>query len=235
LNVEDINAPEATNGVPPAIGSAEDFPSDEFLILVKLVVSPSAGALNPTMTKVRGIEWHNSRFYLRVAEVASTPDDALIDRVAQQLDSVRDLDFTIPPSALADGFQRAGGAPSFPMDVTDYTVSWAPGDSVGATRAEAGSMPDKGPTIFINVGSRFYAQSGRTLSSDPATAEMKTESDIKKLDFVMNGSLVSVGGRQVDDQALRAFATSLNAMTQTAWRAQLGDRLLVDTSAQSNN
>jgi hypothetical protein len=208
---------------------------DDLVLSIGYATQREATAANPNTLHARGVEWQNARFAFRVAELASTPDDTLIQRAANQLGGIKDLNFTVPNAILQEGFQVAGRVAGFPSDVTDYTVVWTPADLAGSSRSEAAKLPDTGATIFINVGCRFYGQGMRSLSSDPTTAPITSANGLLDLQFLMDGSWVRVNGRGVDEEAVRSFAAGLEPFNRMDWRARLGDRLLVDTSSQSAN
>ena len=125
--------------------------------------------------------------------------------------------------------ERPGGG-STPSYVSDYTVSWVPADIAGASRSAAIALPDTGPTIFINVGSPFYASSFTNVSANPADASITSQDGLLEMRFLMSGSVVRLNGRDVDEAMMRLVADSLRAYDRADWRAKLGERLLVDQS-----
>ena len=215
-------------------GKVDDVPQEEVIYLLAYVVGQTTnGAPDPTAMNARGVEWRNSRFGYKVIELAKPPDDQLIERVADRFKGIDQLAFDVRKDILDEGFEVVGRAAGLSGEVTDYTVSWAPPDLVGQNRQAAVALPDTGPTIFISVGCRFYGQGFRNLSTDAGTAQVTRSSGVLRMEFLTNGSSVSVGARGVDEQTIRAFATSLQLVSRQDWVAQLGDRLLVDTSSQS--
>ena len=150
-------------------------------------------------------------FWVAAVELSADPDDELLRALARDLADANQLDYRIPARAISAGFEPAGSVNGFPDDVTDYTVSWRP---VGEVR--------KVPTLFINVGSKFYAQSRRALGTDPASAPIVEAAGKLSLEFLFDGCSVDVGAQGVDQAAVRAFAVSLRAHPVDEWREMLG-------------
>ncbi len=210
----------ATEGQP---GPIEDLPIDDFAYFFIYVV----GA-DPSSMAARGVGWSDNGVAMSVAQIGSTPDDRLTERVADELAKDADFDFAVPPSAIDAGFAPLGSAAGSTEDVADYTVSWGPAELAGNDRAAATDAPDDGPTIFINVGARFYGQMGDGQSGDAATAPIRRDGDLLQLQLLVSGSPLTVSGRGVTEEELRAFAVSLVELDRDAWRRELGERLLVD-------
>ncbi|MEA2433304.1 MAG: hypothetical protein QOG54_761 [Actinomycetota bacterium] len=139
------------------------------------------------------------------------------------------------PSNLPDGWTLRV-ATERPGPPASYSVSWAPEELAGATRDEAVNLPDKGPTLFINVGAPFYVDRYEreipNLAGNAQEAAVTHEGEILEMHFLMDGSIVAVGARDVDENVVRSFATSLKAFARDEWRRTLGARLLVDPAPQ---
>jgi hypothetical protein len=198
--------------------------ADNFAYLLAYVVRQDAPLPEG---HARGVRQRANGLDLMVAEVADEPDDAMIERVAEEFAEVDSLNFQIPASAGSQGFASVGSSPSDTLNVADYSVSWVPQELAGANRTEAVEAPDEGPLLFVNVGAAFYAQTS-TASTDPSSAPISKEGALLRIEFLVDGSIVTVSGRQVSEDALRAVATSLRTYDRSEWRALLGDRLLVD-------
>lgn len=158
---------------------------------------------------------------------ASTTVDGTIDAAP-----ARDHDVAyLLPSELPEGFAlRLATERTDPF--TDYTVSWAPAAVVGRNREEASAAPDVGATLILNVGARYYLSyseiGGVELAAGSDSAELMRDGEVMRLDFTRAGIPVTVAGREVSEEQLRAFAPSLEELDRDEWREQLGDRLLVD-------
>jgi hypothetical protein len=206
-------------------GEVTDIDVNNFVYLFAYLAPQDA---LPPAEHARGVRWRTNGLDLIVAEVADAPDDAMIERIAGDFAEVDGLNLQIPASARTQGFASVGSSPGDTSDVADYSVTWAPQELAGANRTEAVETPDKGPLLFINVGSRYYAQPSATSSTDPSTAPISKEGGSLQLEFLLNGGIVKVSGRQVGEEAVRVLATSLRTYDRSAWRARLGERLLVD-------
>jgi hypothetical protein len=139
------------------------------------------------------------------------------------------------PSNLPDGW-TLHVATERPGPPASYTVSWTPEELAGATRDEAINLPDQGPTLFINVGSPFYVDRYEReipdLAGDAQEAAVTREGEILEMHLLVDGSIVTVGARDVDENVMRSFATSLETYPRDEWRTTLGERLLVDPAPQ---
>lgn len=214
---------EPTSGDP---GPVQDLPVEAFTYLFAYVLGE-----DPSPLTARGVVWGDAGLEMRVALLGSAPDDGLIERVAAELARDPRFEFEIPGAAIEAGFAPLGSSPGSTDDVADYTVSWVPRELAGDDRAEAMEQADDGPTIFINVGARFYGQGNDSDAVDPMTAEITHDGELLHLAVLMSGSPISVSGRAVSEDELRALAASLVPLDREVWRAQLGDRLLVDDAA----
>jgi hypothetical protein len=165
-----------------------------------------------------------------VIHLASDPDDALIGTVADEMERIESLDYDIPRSAVAAGFEPIGSAAG-PANPPDYTLVWvAPRSPADDPNAEAGSDDDV-PSLTINVAARGWAQNASALDDDSSEAEVTkipgSDGELE-LTFLYQGCLVRVSGRGVPEQTVRAVATSLRVYSRQEWRARVGDRLTVD-------
>jgi hypothetical protein len=206
-------------------GSIHDLPVDGFASLFAYVVGT-----DPSPLQARGVRWRDNGVELSVPHIGSTPDDRLTERVADELASDPRFDFEVPASAMDAGFTPLGSATGSTDDLADYTVSWVPSEMAGEDRAAAVDAPDEGPTIFINVGARFYGQIAALGPGDAVTAPISRDGELLRLEFLMSGAPISVSGRAVTEEELRDFAASLVELDRDAWRRGLGDRLLIDDS-----
>jgi hypothetical protein len=216
--------PRVEQDSPVTDGEITDMDVNNFGFLFVYVV----GQNPPPQAQARGVGWRANGLNLMVAEVADAPDDDRINLIANEFGEVDTLNFQIPTSVRTQGYKSVGSSPGGTDDAADYSVSWAPQGLAGANRAEAIKQPDEGPLLFINVGSRFYAQSKTISSTDASTAAISKENGLLRMEFLINGSHVQVSGRQVDEEAVRELATSLRTYGHSEWRDRLGDRLLVD-------
>ena len=204
-------------------GAIEDVPSEAFSYLFAFL-----GGSDPSLSAARSVAWVDSGVAMSVAHVSPGPDDALIERVANDLARTGGFDFALPPSVFDAGFAPMGSSPGSTDDVSDYTVSWAPEALVGEDREAAVDAPDDGPRIYLNVGARFYAQIGEAPDADANSAAVVEDGDTLGLEFLLSGTRIAIGGRAVSEEQLRAFASSLEERDHEAWRSELGERLLVD-------
>ena len=204
-------------------GPIEGLSVDEFAYFFIYVV----GA-DPSSMTAHGVAWSDNGVAMSVVQIGSTPNDRLTERVAQDLARDARFDFAVHTSAIDAGFAPLGGSAGSTEDVADYTVSWGPTELAGEDRAAATHAPDHGPTIFINVGARFYGQvdDGRSGTRRPARSVVTATS--LQLQLLVSGSPLSVSGRGVTEDELRAFAVSLAELDRDAWRREPGERLLVD-------
>ena len=217
---------------PPGTHAVERSDAGRFMMALAFVLpaKPSAGLTTAPSAKdlrAREMRWRSDGFDFIVAQLSASPDDALIERIGDEFGRLRSLDFPIPRSAEAAGFTRVGSAAG-DLDTPDYTVSWAPAKFAGENREAAIAAPDEGPGLWINVGSRFYAQTATGLPTDPSEASVTTRDGVLEVEFLFDGSVVRVGGRHVGEPAVRALAESLRMYERDTWRADLGERLFVN-------
>ena len=144
--------------------------------------------------------------------------------------------------ALGSATERIGTAEGLTgkaIEISDYTVVWLPDELVGTTRDEAREAileTDNDPSIFINVGSRYYediyllafgAPLGEVGGYDENTPLM-SEDHINEPTFRVECCVVILQAIGVDEHELRRVAAGMFATDRQSWRAQLGDRLLLD-------
>lgn len=219
LSASKVDEPD--RGAQPGFGQARDVSARSFGYLFARTVG-----VDPDPLKARAVSGLVGDLSISVTELGDAPDDALLSRAAGELGDSADLDFEIPEPLRKAGFESVGGAPLGPRDVTDYTIVWRPRDLIGADRA-AGAAQKTGPVLSINVGGRFYGQA-RKLQSDPRSAPLERKEGRLRLEFTVDGSPVTVGAEEIDEEAMRAAATSLRTLGVEAWRKRLGPRLLLD-------
>jgi hypothetical protein len=207
-------------------GAVEDLPQNAFVHLFAFL-----GGGDPAGLAARGVASYGGGLEFGVAQLASSPDDQFIVRVANELHDDGRFDYAVPGSALDAGYTLVGSSAGDTRDVSDYTVSWVPTEFVGTDRNAGVSARDVAPQISINVGARFYGQAGHIAAGDAADAPITRDGELLTLEFTISGSPVTVSGRAVSEAELRAFATSLLAHDHEEWRRLLGDRLLVDDAA----
>lgn len=166
--------------------------------------------------------WRSASLQWSVIHDAVSPDADLVLRIARKFKNGTALNFPAPKS-VAPGFTNIGSAGA--AEVADYTMVFRPTKFVGASRAEATDDGfDDVPSIGVNVGAHFYAQRPDLTSLDKATFD-DTE-DYVRLEFVLRGSVVSVGSSTATRDEMMAVAKSLKSYSYREWKLQWGDRLL---------
>ncbi len=211
-------------GAPP--GDPEEVEIDELVY-----VFAYSGATVPNDATARQIAWRSGPVTFTVVRAGTGPaDDDLLREVADQLADGDDLDFG-HPSAAADAGYSLAATITDTEDVQDYTIVWTHADDAGMSREDASDAREDAPSLSMNVGSPMYlpllSQEG-PLPTSAGDAEVVEEEGSLELTFVRDGQAVSVRGDGITPEEMRAFAASLDDVSFSDWKRQLGDRLLID-------
>jgi len=216
---------ESKNPTRPSAPRETD--SDDFGYLFAYVVGANANL--PRDSKAMVSSWRTPQLQMTVAHIAMKPQADLVRRVTKTFQNTTSFAF-VAPAKLADRFVSVGSSAGLTEDATDYTVVYASAKNAGSSRERGSDLSDDAPTIALNVGSRFYAQS-RSLPNGAKAARVETDKDRLTIEFEYRGSSVKLSGDGVTEKQLRAAAESLAEFDRMKWRTTLGERLLVQDVA----